>query len=153
MNRENTAKPASARRGPRSNSVYLLVAELVVQGSSGVGGGLALALDPSGASIGLPLEWLSASPFSDYLIPGVVLFTVLGIGPLLVARAVWTRRPGSWEASAMVGVLLLLWLGVEIGVVGYQAEPPLQLIYGLLALLILGTAFLPAVRQDLREDV
>jgi len=36
--------------------------------------------------------------------------------------------------------VLLGWLGTEIVVVGYQAEPPLQLIYGLLALVILGAA-------------
>jgi hypothetical protein len=129
----------------------VLIGGLVLQGLSGIGGGLGLVLDPSGESVGIPLEWLSGSPFPDYLIPGVFLFTVLGIGPLLVAHGVWRRHPGSWAASVMVGVVLLLWIGIEIGVVGYQADPPLQLIYALLAFVILGAAALPGVRRHLRR--
>jgi hypothetical protein len=129
----------------------MLIGGLVLQGLSGIAGGIGLTVDPSGESLDIPLEWLAGSPFPDYLIPGVFLLTVLGIGPLLIARGVWRRRPWSWAASVMVGVVLFLWIAIEIGVIGYQAEPPLQLIYGILALVILGATALPGIREHLRE--
>ena len=35
-------------------------------GLGAVGGGLGLVLEPSGANIGMPLEMLNHSPFSDF---------------------------------------------------------------------------------------
>jgi hypothetical protein len=133
----------------RPTSVYILAGVLTLQGLSGIAGGVGLTLDPTGASVSIPLEWLEGSPFSDYLVPGLVLLVVLGVGPLVVAYGVWTERKWAWAASIFVGLSLLIWLGVEIAVVGYQAEPPLQLIYGIVALAILGAAFVPSVRADL----
>lgn len=42
-------------------------------------------------------------------------------------------------------VALLLWLAVQIAVIGYQAEPPLQLIYGIVGAVILATSLAPGV--------
>lgn len=100
--------------------------------------------------MGIPLDWLQGSPFDDYLIPGVVLLTLLGIVPLLVARGLWTGRRWAWAAALLVGSTLIIWLGVEIAVIGYQAEPPLQVIYGIVALTILGSALAPPVREHVR---
>lgn len=41
---------------------------------------------------GVPTEWLEGSPFRDYLIPGLVLFTIVRGGLLLAAIAVFARR-------------------------------------------------------------
>jgi hypothetical protein len=86
--------------------------------------------DPSGATIGLPLEWLKGSPFSDYLIPGLILSSVLGILPLVVAWGLWKRRSWAWYGSLFVGVSLASWIATEILMIGYQPAPPLQAIYG-----------------------
>jgi len=58
--------------------------------------------------------------------------------------------PWSWPAALLPGIALLIWIGVEILVIGYQPQPPLQLIYGLVGLLILAVALLPAVRRFYR---
>lgn len=120
----------------RPRKTLALASALALQGLSGLGGGLGLIADPSGEAIGIPLEWLTGSPFADYLVPGVVLLTVLGIGPLVVAYGVWTRRSWARGASLLVGVALLVWIGVEIAVIGYQPQPPLQLVYGVLGAVI-----------------
>jgi hypothetical protein len=125
-----------------------LVGVLLFQGLSGVFGGLALLLDPSGAAIGIPLDWLEGSAFRDYFIPGFVLLTVLGVVPLIVARRLWKGCPRSSLAALAVGFALLVWIGVEIAVVGYEAEPPLQLIYGLLGAMIVALAVRPALRGE-----
>ena len=133
----------------RPRSLYVLVATLALQGLSGVGGGSGLVADPTGEALGLPLGWLEGSLFSDYLIPGVVLLLVLGIGPLVVAAGVWSGSRWAWGASLLVGMALLVWIAVEIAVIGYQPRPPLQLVYGVLGGLIVGLVLAPSVRTAL----
>ena len=128
-----------------------LTALVGVQGLSGLAGGIGLVADPTGRSLGIPLAWLQGSPFSDYFVPGLVLFVVLGVVPLIVAYGLWGGRSWAWVGSAFVGVTLVGWLLVEIAVIGYHSDPPLQLVYGVLAGLILGLLALPSVRHDLRR--
>jgi hypothetical protein len=71
----------------------------VIIGLGAVAGGLGLALDPSGASVGLPLEMLKNTPFSSFLIPGIVLLTVIGMGSLLGGAASFTRRRYAGEIA------------------------------------------------------
>lgn len=125
----------------------ILMAALAFQGLSGVAGGVGLIADPGGTAIGIPLAWLQGSPFTSYLVPGVVLLTVLGIGPLVVAYGLWTSRSWSAVAALAIGAALLVWIAVQIAVVGYQAEPPLQLSYGVLGAVIVITS----VRLSLRS--
>jgi len=106
-------------RWSRPPSLHALALALVFQGMSGLGGGIGLVADPSGAFVGLPLGWLRGSPFRDYLVPGLVLLTALGIAPLIAAWGLWADRAWSWVVGLAVGVALLAWLAVQIGVVGY----------------------------------
>lgn len=133
----------------RPTAVWALLGVLLFQGVSGVGGGTGLVLDPSGASLGIPGTWLEGSPFPDYLVPGVVLLALLGVGPLVVAWGVWRRRSWGRGGSLLVGAALLVWLGVEVAVIGYQAEPPLQAVYGAVAVVLLGLSLSPPVRRHL----
>lgn len=103
--------------------------------------------DPSGGSLGFPVSWLNGSPFTDYLIPGLVLLIVLGIVPLIVLYGLWKRQYWGWLGALLVGVALIIWIGVEILIIGYQPQPPLQLIYGILGIIIVVLALLPGVRS------
>lgn len=142
MNPQASGRPAAV------TALTLLVG---LQGLSGLAGGIGLVADPTGRSLGIPLAWLQGSPFSDYFIPGVILLVVLGVLPLFVVYGLWGGRPWAWVGSAFVGVALVGWLLVEIAVIGYHADPPLQLVYGVLAGLILGLLALPSVRRGLRR--
>lgn len=135
----------------RPAALYALVGVLAFQGLSGLAGGYGLIVDPSGRAVGIPAAWLQGSPFADYLVPGVVLFTLLGIGPLIVIYGLWTRRAWSWTASLLVALALVVWLGVEIAVIGYQGEPPLQAIYGVVAAALIVLSLLSPVRDHLRH--
>lgn len=128
---------ATTRSSPRSPGLYALVTLLLAQGASGVFGGASLVRDPSGIALGLPIDLLRGSLFPDYRIPGLVLLVGLGIAPLLVAWGVWTNRRWSRTGSLLVAGGLLVWLAVQIAVIGYQHDPPLQLVYGLVGLGIL----------------
>lgn len=129
------------RSDTRPVTRYLLMLLLFFQGASGLFGGTALVLDPTGGYLGLPLFFLEGTPFNNYLYPGLILLTVLGIFPTVVFVGLWKRRPWSVKGSLLVGMALVIWIGVEILMVGYHSEPPLQLIYGMTGILITFIAF------------
>src|ERR1700675_4502244 len=102
-----------------------------------LGGGLVLMIAPRGEILPLPLSALAGSPFDTYFVPGLILFGVLGFGPLVAARLAWLRHPLAPTAAFIVGAGLLIWVAVEIAIIGYSNEPPLQAIYGILGAAIL----------------
>jgi hypothetical protein len=116
---------------------YFLMTLIIFQGLSGLIGGVGLVIDPTGKSLQIPIEWLDNSPFHNYLIPGLILFIVLGFYPIVVFYGLLKNVNWSWFASLILGIALLIWIGVEILVIGYHSNPPLQLIYGVVGLLIL----------------
>jgi len=99
--------------------------------------------------MGIPSVWLEGSPFGDYLIPGVILLLPLGVVPLIVAHGLLRRRPWSWYGALLIGVMLVVWIIVEVLVIGYQTDPPLQLVYGLVGVAILALVSLSSVRCEL----
>ncbi len=89
----------------------------VLQGFIGlgaVGGGLGLALEPSGANLGIPLALLENTPFSSYLVPGIVLVTVNGFGSLLGAAASFIRHRSAGETAMALGVFLVAWIMLQV---------------------------------------
>jgi hypothetical protein len=110
---------------------------ITLQGSSGLFGGVLLIIDPSGELLNLSINLLKKTPFHNYLIPGLILFNILGIIPFIVLNGLWKNRSWSWYGSLIVSVALIIWIFAEVLMIGYQAEPPLQFIYGLVGLLIL----------------
>lgn len=112
------------------------VALEVLLGIGAIGGGLVLMIAPRGEIMPLPLSALAGSPFDTYFVPGVILFGVLGLGPLIAARLTWLRHPLAPMAAFVVGAGLLIWVVVEVAIIGYSNEPPLQAIYGILGVAI-----------------
>jgi hypothetical protein len=102
-----------------------------------LGGGLVLMLGPRGEIMPLPLSALAGSPFDTYFVPGLILFGVLGLGPLIAARVAWLRHRLAPTAAFVVGASLLIWVAVEVAIIGYSNEPPLQAIYGVLGVAIM----------------
>lgn len=137
----------------------LLIALLLFLGISAIGGGLFLIISPSGKLIGnLPLSILSHSPFADFLIPGIILFVVLGVWPCVVAVAL-IKQPTSkiadqlnlfndmhwaWTFSIYIAFALMIWIQVET--IFAQGTGWLQTFYMLYAIPILVVALLPQVR-------
>jgi hypothetical protein len=115
-----------------------------------LGGGGALLLGPRGEVIPLPLSALQGSPFQTYFVPGLILFLVLGMGPLVAAALAWRRHPLGPLAAVAVGAALLIWLAVEIAIVGYTNDPPLQAFYLFLgaAIAALGLGWRASLRRQ-----
>jgi len=77
-------------------------------------GGGALVLAPDGRLLGIPTSLLAGSPFTSYLVPGIILFAVIGIGPLLAAALTFRRQAIAPLAAVAVGLALIGWITVEM---------------------------------------
>jgi hypothetical protein len=133
----NTHQVRSVRGSQHLSRVAIAALVLEVLLSIGaLGGGLVLMLAPRGEIMPLPLSALAGSPFDTYFIPGVILFGVLGLGPLVAARLAWLRHPLASTAAFVVGAGLLIWVAVEVAIIGYSNEPPLQAVYAVLGVAI-----------------
>ncbi len=138
------------------STVFLLLL-VGFQALSGLFGGGILVLDPTGGLLGMPLSVLDRTPFSDFLVPGLILLLVLGIAPAGLTVALWIKpawraaawvehtfgEHWTWVGAGVVGVGLLIWLAVELWMVGYSS---LLLVYSVLGVLILIVALLPSTK-------
>ena len=65
-------------------------------------GGGALILAPDGHLLGMPVKLLAGSPFPSFLVPGIILFGLIGVAPLMAA-AITLRRQELAPLSASRG--------------------------------------------------
>ena len=145
-------KPTAARN--------ILISWLLFLGVSAVGGGGALIISPSGKLLGgLPLSILDHSPFSNFLIPGIILFLFLGISPCLICLAL-IKKPinrfaehfnffkdmyWAWSFSIYIAFALIIWIQVET--IFVQGVGWLQTFYMLYSIPIIFVSLLPKVRS------
>jgi len=102
-------------------------------GLGAVAGGLGLALEPSGSNLGIPLELLKRSPFSTFLIPGIVLLVVNGLGNLVGAAASLKRHRYAGEIAIALGIFLVAWILLQVyWFSGFHFLHVLYLVLGLL---------------------
>lgn len=128
----------------RPAGVWILMVLLLIQGLGGLAGGLSLTIRPDGSIMKMPVSYLEGSPFSDFLIPGLVLLLVLGVLPLVAVGGLWMRRSWAWYAAFAVGCALMVWILVEITIVPFNW---LQPVYGVVGVLIFAVAALRSVRR------
>ena len=75
-------------------------------------GGMAAMLDPF-EPLGVPHELLDGSPFESYLIPGLILFTVIGLGNLFSAYAAVKRSKHQGYISSVFSWGLMIWIVIQ----------------------------------------
>jgi hypothetical protein len=135
---------------PRKNTglvTGLGVLQLLI-GLGAVGGGLVLILDPSGSKLGIPVELLKNTPFSTYLVPGIVLLVVNGLGSLVGAAASFTRHRFAGKTAMALGVFLVAWIMLQVyWFAGFHWLHALYLGLGLLEF-VLGWLLQKALRRE-----
>jgi hypothetical protein len=67
----------------------------------------------------VPTEWLKGSPFHDYFIPSLILFVCVGGSALIAAILVFKRHQLARKVTFSCGAIVLLWLTVQISIIGY----------------------------------
>jgi hypothetical protein len=117
---------------PKNNPANLLKRVLslllILLGLGGLGGGIAMLLDPSGQSMGLPRNLLENLFIDTFLLPGLFLIIVMGLLPLITAFGLgkFPRCPffdrvnplksihWSWSLSFGLGLVLIFWIAFQI---------------------------------------
>ena len=84
----------------------------VFVGIGAMGGGMMAILNPGGPG-GMPTDALQNSPFSDYLIPGIILFTVIGLGNVLCALTMLFKSKYQGYISSIFSWALVIWIIVQ----------------------------------------
>ncbi len=83
-------------------------------GITSICGGTELALAPDGSTLGLPLSILGHSPFSNFLVPGLLLAGVVGVINTLAGILVLARKRSAGGAALVGGVAMFTWIVVEM---------------------------------------
>jgi hypothetical protein len=123
-----------------TNSARRLLIVLLYFGAlSAIGGGV-LGVVANGA--GVPLEYLRGTPFTSYLIPGLILGVVIGGTQGFAAISLQRRHPYSYIAATVAGFGMIIWIFVELVITGYSWLQAAYLALGvgelLLVLVLLG---------------
>jgi hypothetical protein len=72
---------------------------LLFLGFGGIYGAFILISDPSGSKFDWSLDLLNGTPFSSYLLPGIVLLIANGIFPLCVAVSILLKKNMPTDSS------------------------------------------------------
>jgi hypothetical protein len=150
--------------GKRPFADWVLIVLLLLLGVSALIPGAFFMLAPDGRLLKMPMSNLAETPFSDYFVPGLLLFAFVGIFPVVAAYGLW-RMPGwrwpnlinpfkqqhwSWAASLAAGVILIIWITVQVFLI--RAVDFLHYLYWGWAVLLILFALLPSVRRFHQRD-
>jgi hypothetical protein len=67
--------------------------------------------------MGFDVALLAGSPFGDYLVPGLILGGLFGVGSLVTAVLGWWRRPVAPFLAFAIGCAQMIWIVVELVVI------------------------------------
>ncbi len=88
------------------------VIQLIVGIGALFGGALGIT-DPYGALFGMPADVLKKGPFTSFLIPGLFLFCVIGLGHLAAFLAVKRKLKLHPYISGGFGCILTAWILIQ----------------------------------------
>jgi hypothetical protein len=105
---------------------------------------------------------LETTPIGDFTLVGLFFVACYGILPILAIYGLWklprwcwtdtvnkwTGQNWAWTATAVTGVILILWIAVEVVLIGSPNGFPrfLQAMMTLFGIVILALAMLPRVK-------
>ena len=95
-------------------------------GLGAVIGGGSLCVWSNGSMLHLSPTLLAHSPFTDFLIPGVVLY-LLGVTQLIVAFLIFSREPKIEVLSMAAGAAVLVYLAAQTAILQFVNLFPIAL--------------------------
>lgn len=112
--------------------------------------GVILIATPDGGALGMTTDVLQQTPFKNFVLPGLILLLFNGIFPLftlvgLVGKPVWrwpniinlyTDKHWAWGYSLYCGVIVIVWILVQITMIQFSLLQPIIAGVGLLILIL-----------------
>ncbi len=130
----------------------LFISQAVLQFLVGIGAaisGALLIVAPSGRLLQAPPDMLKGSPFTDFLLPGLILFLVNGVGQLVASVLSYRMHKWSGYVGAVFGFGLMIWIFVQVNMIG--GGHILQ--YGYFAVGVVETALAFLVQSSLVKEM
>lgn len=93
-----------------------------------------------------PLEWLQGGPFKSYFIPGLFLFIVIGGLCLFTSIALFSHKPYVRTLSFICGILLILWITIQVRLIGYVSWLQPAIVVAGIIVLMLALQLAPSAR-------
>ena len=90
---------------------------LVILGLGALAGGIALVSRPDGSVMRFDASMLAGSPFDDFLIPGLILGGLFGVGSLVVAAMGLRRSTVAPFLAFGIGCAQMIWIPVELAII------------------------------------
>lgn len=162
-------KPALKGGKVRPISITALIVLEAVLAFFGFASGMQFIRDPSGGTHDMETSILEGTPVGDFLIVGLFFVTCYGILPVLIVYGLWklprwrwtdpinrwTGQNWAWSAAAATGVMLIVWIIVEVYYIGSPEGFPrfLQVTFAALGAVILILALLPRSRGYARLEI
>ena len=87
-------------------------------GIGAVAAGIGFILKPDGSNLGMSVELLGESPFEDFLIPGIVLLSINGLGSMLGGLLSFRRHQYAGKVTVILGVAMVIWISMQVYWIG-----------------------------------
>ena len=102
--------------------------------------GYSFMVDPSGAGLGMSTSFIQNSPFTDFFIPGIILFIFNGLTNIFTSIIAIRKGKDYSLLISLQGLILLGWIIIQLTMV--EIFHPLHLIMGIIGafLIIIGVS-------------
>jgi hypothetical protein len=111
---------------------------LAILGLGALAGGIALVARPDGSVMGFDVAILAGSPFADFMVPGLILGGLFGVGSFVTLALGLRHSPYAPFLALAIGFGQMLWIAIELSIIGeFSFLHPTMFTIGLL---IAGTA-------------
>lgn len=90
-------------------------------GMGALSGGLPLVLNPDGSTQGLSVDILANTPFDDFLIPGILLVAVNGLGSLVSSYFSLKLKNEAGILGILFGIALMVWILFQFYLLGFSS--------------------------------
>jgi len=87
---------------------------LLVVGTGALSDGYSFMMEPSGVGIGLTADYIQKSPFSNFLIPGIVLFFLIGVFNIIASILAFSKAWHHEDLIFLQGIILMGWISVQV---------------------------------------
>lgn len=119
-------------RNARLLSIFLLV----VSGITALFGGYLMISDPTGNSLGFPFYLLNGSVFSDYSMPGWVIFSTVGVFSAVIIFCILRKIKIYSFLIILQGVIICVLIFIQMLLLGESFI--IQYIFLILAIALIG---------------
>jgi hypothetical protein len=92
---------------------------LALLGMGAVGGGIGILIKPDDRAMQWSVKMLAGSPFTDFLIPGLIPLGLFGVGSFVVAGLGLARRPIAPFLAFAIGCGQMTWITAELAILGH----------------------------------